>query len=413
MAAIKAGGTAPRVSAREFRSRREAAVAAAAERGLAGLVVWSRGGSRADHYGDVAYLTGHHSTFPTVGDAPAWAARGHSALVLPLEGPGILLTDYLDDPDNRVEVDEVRLALQLPGAVGETLEELGLAEKPLGLVGRETLALAWYKQMEYAAKRSLDATAADDILGRLRAVKSETELELVRNAAAVGVEWMNTTMGAIAEGRTEGDAVGEGLRYLASRGGTLYDVAIASGPNSNHYFGSSGMPHWNATRPLERGDLVHVDQWGPVDGYFTDFARSTVVGLGPTDAQREVLEASVSLIGHVIEGVRPGATFGDLYERGSSWLADNGFASDTSGTDDEGQVFASQFPAFGHCIGLTVEEPWIVAEEDTPLLDNMVLAIECVVGRPGVGASNFEQNLIVSGEDPEILTADCRERWWD
>ena len=413
MATVKTGGTPPRVSAQEFRSRRQAAVAEAAERGLAGLVVWSRGGSGADHHGDVAYLTGHHSTFPTIGDAPAWSARGHSALVLPLEGPGILLTDYLDDPDDRVEADEVRLALQLPGAVGEALEELGLAGKPLGLVGRETLARAGFKQKERAAKRGLDVTAADDVLEHLRAVKSETELELMRNAAAVGVEWMNATMGAIAEGRTEGEAVGEGLRHLASRGGTLYDVAIASGPNSGHYFGSSGMPHWNATRSLERGDLVHVDQWGPVDGYYTDFARSTVVGRQPTDAQREVLEASVTLIGHVIEGVRPGTTFGDLYERGSSWLAENGFASHTADGDDAGQVFGAQFPSFGHSLGLTVEEPSIIAGEDTPITDNMVLAIECVVGRPGVGASNFEQNVVVSGEDPEILTAGCRERWWD
>ena len=59
-----------------------------------------------------------------------------------------------------------------------------------------------------------------------------------------------------------------------------------------------------------------------------------------------------------------------------------------------------------------MEGPWIIAEEDTPLVDNMALAIECVVDRPGVGASNFEENLVVSGEKPEILTAGCRERWW-
>jgi len=413
LATTQPGSAQPSIPAEEFKARRRAALEAAAERNLAGLVVWSRGGTSIDFSGDVAYLANHHSVFPVIGDTRWWSARGHSVLVLAADGREVLVTDYLDDPDDRVRIDDVRVDLQLPTAVAGVLSELGLDGERLGVAGRDTITLNWFRQIEAALGQPFEFEPVDDVLERLRLVKSEAELGLLRYSAAVGVEWMNTTMEAIAEGRTEGDAVGEGLRYLASQGGCHYDIAIASGPNSQHYFGSSGTPHWNSTRKLERGDLVHVDQWGPVNGYFTDFARSTVVGRKPSDAQRELLEGSVTMIQHIVDRARPGATFEDLYHLGAAWLDDNGFGAAASSADEAGHEFSAGFPAFGHSMGINIEGPWMGPGETTVLEPNMVLAIESVVGRPGVGAANYEQNVVVRDGAPEILTAGCQDRWWD
>jgi Xaa-Pro dipeptidase len=401
------------MSAAEFRARRMAAARDASERGFSGLVVWSRGGTTADYYGDVLYLTNHHSPFPTVNDSrDAWAARGHSVLVLPADGEPVLLTDYHDDPDDRVAIDDLRVVTHLPRAAAQVVRELELDGGPLGVVGREALSWTWHQSFLDSVGRPLEVVPADEILERLRAVKSEAELAAMRRSAAVGVEWMTTTLEAVAEGRTQGDVVGEGLRLLASRGGSPYDVAISHGDKSGHYFGSSGVPHWNSTRPMRRGDLVHVDQWGPVENYFTDFARSTVVGRRPTDGQRELLEGAVALIDHLIDVIRPGRTFSDLYCSGVAWLDENGFATPGE-ADAAGQVFATQFPCFGHGLGLAVENPWIVASEHTVLEPNMVVALETVVGRAGVGASNHEHNVVVRDGPPEVLTAGCPDRWWD
>ena len=353
-----------------------------------------------DFYGDVMYLADFHSEFPVVPDAAVWAARGHAAMVVPVEGPSVLITDYFDDHEDRVQVDDVRVSLRVPTAVGEVLRELELDGGPLGLVGGETMTVRWFAQVEEGAGRALEVTPADDILERQRLVKSEAELEFMRHAAGVGVEWMKTTMSAVAEGRTEAEIVGEGLRYLAAHGGTHADVAIASGPKASHYFGSTGVPHWDHTRPLQKGDIVHIDQWGPVDNYFTDFGRSTVVGRAPSDAQRELLEASVAAVDHVIDGVRPGVTFAELYERGASWLVQHDFEP-------------AELGLFGHSLGLTQEAPWIVDGEATVVRPNMVLAVEAYLARAEIGGSNFEQNLIVHDDKPEILTAACPSHWWD
>jgi Xaa-Pro aminopeptidase len=394
------GGPLPGISAEEFRMRRASVAKKAADRGLAALVLFARGGTTVDFYGDVMYLANFHSAFPVVPDSAVWAARGHAAMVVPVNGPSVLITDYVDDHEDRVQVDDVRVSLQLPRALGEVLRDLGLAGERLGLVAGETMTLRWFGQVEDGAGRALDVTPADDILERERLVKSDAELAFMRRAAAVGVEWMNTTMSAVAEGRTDADAVGEGLRYLAAHGGTHADVAIASGPKSRHYFGSCGVPHWDHVRPLQKGDMVHIDQWGPVDNYFTDFGRSTVVGRTPSDVQRELLEASVAAVEHVVEAVRPGVTFGELYERGASWLLDHDF-------------LPAELGLFGHSLGITQEAPWIVDGERTAVEPNMVLAVEAYLARPEIGGSNFEQNLVVRDEQPEILTAACPSRWWD
>jgi len=319
---------------------------------------------------------------------------------VPVDGPSVLITDYVDDHDNRVQVDDVRVSLRVPTAVGEVLRELGLAGGRLGLVGGETMTLRWFAQVQEGAGRALDVTPADDILERQRLVKSEAELAFMRHAAAVGVDWMNVTMGAVAEGRTDAEVVGEGLRYLASRGGTHADVAIASGPKSRHYFGSTGVPHWDHVRPMQTGDIVHIDQWGPVDNYFTDFGRSTVVGRAASAAQRALLEAAVAAVDHVIGGVRAGVTFDELYRRGASWLIDHDFEP-------------AELGLFGHSLGLTQEAPWIVDGETTVVEPNMVLAVEAYLARSEIGGSNFEQNIIVRDDRPEIMTAACPSRWWD
>jgi len=403
---------APQIPDSEFAERRAKVQAKAKELGLDAVIVWSRSGHTVETYGDLYYLTNFLSLFPCVPDRLTWSSRGHGALILPVDGEGILVTDYLDDPEDRVKVKDIRVIPDMALGVADVLKETGLLDKKLGMVGMMSFLVSALRRMEDRAGQKLDFTDVDHILDRIRVIKSPTEIEQMRWAAGVGVKWMDATMEAVVEGNTEGDAVGAGLQVLAANGGTQQDIAIASGPNAIHYMGSSGMPHWNVTRPLEKGDLVHIDQWGPVDGYYTDFARSTVVGGNPTDGQRELLQGNVSLIHHIIGGIVPNeTTFGDLYRRGSKWLDDNGFANHKS-TGDETNNFSQLFPCFGHALGLGIDGPWIVDDEQTVIEPNMTIAVEALVSKPGVGASNFEEDILVTETGAEILTASCESNRW-
>ena len=395
----------------EFVGRQQRAARAAQERGLAGLLVWSRGTTMVEWYGDVYYLTNFYSPFPHLADSPHWTGRGHCALILPVGEHPVLVVDIPDYPRDIVYVSDVRVTNHVPQTVAQVLREKGLDREPLGLAGRETLLLSSHQLIETALGRPLRFQPADEIVERLRWIKSESEIELLRRAASVGVDWMEAALNAVEVGKTEGDIVGSGLKVLASRGGLAYDMGVAAGPHSSQHWGRIGIPDWDAKRQLVQGDLVHIDVCGPVDGYFTDFCRSSVVGRRPTSEQREVLDGSVELIKTVVAAIRPGVTADSLYERGQSWLRDNGFIEKPPAA--QGPPTIPDFPAIGHGLGIEVESPWIALGNQLRLEPNMVLTIEMMVSKPGIGSAGFEHEVLVTADGHEILDRDCSDKWWE
>ena len=398
----------------ECAGRRRRAVEAARERGLAGLLVWSRNATTVDWYGDVYYLTNHHTPFPQLPDnPPAWAARSHSVLVLPVDAEPVLVVDSAEYRADLVSVEAVRVGFNVPRLVAQVMREKGLAGKEVGLVGRESYLHSSHRLLAAElGEHDLYLQPADDILETQRRRKSDAELGLMRHAAAVGVQCMDAMMAAVEVGRTEGQIVGEGYRLAAELGASPYDIAVASGPHSGN-FQWARMPSWDTERRLEHGDLIHIDFWGPVLGYYTDFVRSSVVGRDPTSAQRELLEGAVAFVQEVIEGIRPGATFGELWLRGDGWLARNGFAEDVSARAPGEVALSDMFPGFGHCIGAGVEGPYIVEGETTPIESGMVIAVEILLTKDGVGGAGFEQDVVVHPDRIEVLTEACRSRWWN
>lgn len=257
----------------EHLGRQRRARAAAADAELDGLVVWSQ---RTWH-GDVTYLSGHQASFPQLPDSTAWSGKSASALVLPVTGDPVLLVDTPFAPE-QLHVDDVRTELFLARGVARAVRERGLDGRRLGLVGSTVLRHSAALELQAGLDPATQLVAADELIERLRMVKSPWELERLRQAASVGVDWMRTMLEAIEPGRTEGDIVGEGLRFLASKGGYASDVIVASGhparPNSR------GVPSWDATRPLESGDLVRIDAFGPVTAVTTRTSRARPLSAG-------------------------------------------------------------------------------------------------------------------------------------
>ena len=102
----------------EYAARQAAARELARERGFSALVAWSRGGSTQDHYADAYYLTGFYTHQPFIPDEPGhWRAHGHTALVLPVDGPTTLLIDMTESQDPKPAADCVRYTEDLVRAI--------------------------------------------------------------------------------------------------------------------------------------------------------------------------------------------------------------------------------------------------------------------------------------------------------
>ncbi|HLL87542.1 MAG TPA: hypothetical protein VK387_09555, partial [Thermoleophilaceae bacterium] len=133
------------VTAEEFRDRQRRATEAAAERGLDALVVWARGGTSVDFYGDVLYLSNHHSPFPPNQDTPRWSARSYSGLVLPVSGEPALVVDLPEFEADAIHVDDIRSTLHVPQGLAQALRDRGVDGGRLGLSGRDTLLVSQHR----------------------------------------------------------------------------------------------------------------------------------------------------------------------------------------------------------------------------------------------------------------------------
>jgi Xaa-Pro dipeptidase len=403
------------IKASEFKERQRRAVEAARDRGLAALLVWSRMGTDMYWYGDVTYLTNLHCAVGDFQDDQHWFGHGYDPLILPVDGEPTVLTDLPVPEPDQIHVEDIRFTMRMPETVADVLREKGLDKEPIGLVGRQTLLASSRDLIEERLRHPLDLQQADDILERMRMIKSEGEIAVMRRSAEVGCECMNLMMEAVRPGVTEGEIVGEGLRHLVANGGYPCDVAITSGNRSDRYHHQAGPPHWDCERPLETGDMIHIDLWGPVGGYLTDFARSTVVGSKPTDEQREILEAPLKAIPELIASITPRTLSGEIFSVGERWMKDNGWLPkelDLAGAPPEAGPLLEHAPLFGHGIGMSVERPWFVSEGAIPVEKNMVLAVEFIISRDSQGAY-LEHDVLVTDHGCEILDQGCPERWWD
>jgi Xaa-Pro aminopeptidase len=392
------------IAADEFRERQDRARAAAAEQGLDGLVVWSRGGGPVDMSADVVYLANHYSQQPYMADhAGIGRARSHGVLVLPVSGPSILVIDVPWWRRDLVVADDVRTGNDVIDKAVDAMRSAGLERARIGLVGASHMTAAAYLGFA-AALSEVELVRTDDLIERLRIYKSPAEVIAMRAAIALGDASVKAAMHAAVVGATEADCAAEAAALVARGGGVLYDAACASGAQA-HFFTWSRMPS-SSLRPLERGDMFHMDCYGALAGYFWDFGRTRVAGDEPSERQRELIDTSIEVVDAVSAAIRPGRTAADVYAAGAQAMADSEVIAriPVEAADTEG------FPAVGHGIGLGWEAPWLTPVDQTVLVPGMTIAVETLIGHPLLGGGFFEENGVVTETGFEVLTT-ARRRW--
>jgi Xaa-Pro aminopeptidase len=380
----------------EYYARQAAARELAQERGFSALVAWSRGGSTQDHYADVYYLTGFYTHQPFIPDEPGrWRAHGHTALVLPSYGPTTLLIDMSEVQDPKPAADRVRITEDLVGSLAATLAETVPPHSEVALLGGEALAWRWGLELgvSLADHRLVEA---DDLAAELRLIKSETELDLLRAAAEIGVKAVEVAMEAAVPGITEAEVAAAAISEIVRTGGALYGMGLSSGPWAHTF--SPSTPAAYSQRRLKAGDMIRLDLYGSLDGYLFDFGRSRVVGRPPTQEQQEILDAVRDSVQAGTELLRPGETLGAVARRCEEVLGASAYAR------RHGPPLAMMGGTWGHSLGLDWGSPWIESGSSTVILPGMCFAIERRIEAPGIGGANYENDVIVTDDGPEIVT---------
>jgi Xaa-Pro aminopeptidase len=231
-----------------------------------------------------------------------------------------------------------------------------------------------------------------ELLAELRMVKDADELEAMRRAARVIERALAEVLKLVRPGVTEKELATQWQMSMSRCGADVIpeEPIVAAGPNS-------AQPHSTATdRPLARGDLVILDGWCTVDGYFTDITRTVAVGeVAP--ALREIYDIVRQANEAALQRVKPGVPCEQIDQAAREVISRAGY----------GEYFLHRT---GHGLGLEVHEaPGIVAGNTLALKPGMTFTDEPGIYVAGQGGVRIEDDVLVTQDGGESLTHFTRE----
>lgn len=323
---------------------------------------------------DLPYLTGFRVAHPSERlTMLVVTAAGDAVLVVPtLEAP---LVTPVDDAFSIRAWNETERPVAI---VSDILGDAATVAVGSQTWGRFVIGLQ-------GAARSRHWMDAEDVMARLRIVKSDAEIDALRRAGATVDRVAESLDSMVFGGRTELDVSREIAARTAETGHQSCEFAIvASGPNG-------ASPHHVPTdRVIEAGDAIVVDFGGYQDGYCSDTTRNYVVEHAPEgypEAYAVLHEAQQA----ATAAVAPGVTTESLDRLARGIIEDAGY----------GDRFIHRL---GHGIGLDVHErPYLVEGDTTVLEPGMAFSIEPGIYTKGAWGMRIEDIVTVTSNGGESL----------
>ena len=233
----------------------------------------------------------------------------------------------------------------------------------------------------------------------LRAVKSPTELSLLRQAISLSLDAQFAAMKMIRPGLFEYQVAAK-MEYVHAMGGA---EAEAYAPIVGTGFNSTVLHYDKLFRKIEDGDVVLMDVAAQYAGYAADITRTVPANGKFTPRQREIYDIVLGAQNAAMDAVRPGAVIGCREKRDKKDALYNIAFNyiNTHGKDLHGKPLGQYFiHGLGHSIGLNVHDPGL--EGCKPLAPGMVVTME-----PGIYIP--EENLGVRIEDDVLVTESGHE----
>ena len=229
----------------------------------------------------------------------------------------------------------------------------------------------------------------DNVMTKIRRVKDDNEIDLIRKSVGVAEEAFDAIRGDIKVGQTENHLAGQIVFELRSRGASnsSFPVIVAAGANSS-------LPHYRPGETLVQKDQPLLVDWGAIyKGYCSDLTRTLMIGRVSDRIKhiyKVVLEAQLAAISFL----RPGVTTHQADRVARDVIDKAGFK------DNFGH-------GLGHGIGREIHELPAMNKNtrEEELRPGMVVTVEPAIYLPGEGGVRIEDDVLITHSSCEVLSS--------
>jgi len=267
--------------------------------------------------------------------------------------------------------------------LNKVLNELNLSGKKIGVEMEAISAKDFLSLQEYTKGIKLEIRDATNLLSEMRSIKTPAEIELLRKICKLSEETIQEVFSSLKPGMKEKDVEVQFTNVLSAKGAKIKKARFGSGENTG-----VGNPE-AGERVLRKGDLFRTDFMGNLAHYYSDIARTGVIGK-PKKEYIDIWSKLYETHMRILQKVKPGILASDLYglykKEFKRW----------------------EFPPVamvGHGIGLLIHEfPTLNDFNNAKLKKGMVLSIEedyIVSGDKGL---HIEDTILVKENGYELFS---------
>ena len=284
--------------------------------------------------------------------------------------------------------------------IRQTVRDRGISPRRIGVEDDE-LPVQQRDKFQ-AAFPSAELTDISAATMRQRMVKSAEEIELIKHGARIADLGGEAVRAAITAGVAEFEVALAGTEAMVHEIARTYPqteirdtwVWFQSGINTD------GAHNWPTTRRVQQGDILSLNCFPMISGYYTALERTLFFGQ-PDDRSLDLWQANVDVHRRGLELIRPGVTCSSIAHTLNEIYADRDLLSNR--TFGYGHSFGVLSHYYGREAGLELRE-----DVDTVLEPGNVVSMEPMImvpeGEPGAGGYREHDILVVTDDGAENIT---------
>lgn len=285
-------------------------------------------------------------------------------------------------------LEEFIASFDMVDRVSAVLRDLRITRGRVATVGFDRIPHPMYAGLTTRLP-GIDFVDVTPSLERARRIKTPYEIAQLRRAVAITEAGVRAVREALRPGRSEVELAAVADYAMKTSGASVlaFPTLVLSGPDG---IVPVAMP---TERRLREGDVVMLDLGAAWNGYQADLSRTFVVG-HPSAEQERVYQVVLNAWQRAVDETRPGVQCRRLEEVAVQAAAEAGY---------------KLAHRIGHGVGLATSLEWPnLQSEKEPLAPGMTICIEPGICVPGIGVLKVEDDLVVTEQGAELLSASDR-----